>query len=201
MGRFINADVFTSTGQGILGNNMFAYCGNNPVNRDDPSGQLWGVIVIGTLANVVASAVSSWMTGETFTAGDAVGAAIEGFMATSMTVLHIPPIIANPVATFCGGVIGKYIDGDTSKDAFEEIMTDTAKSGLTTAAFWGAGKLVSKYADIYLSGKYVKLNAVDEIVKDLAYKPLHLNESSIKTVISDNIWDSVKSVAVDFIFK
>ena len=37
-GRFINADAFVSTGQGILGNNMFAYCENNPVNRYDPSG-------------------------------------------------------------------------------------------------------------------------------------------------------------------
>ena len=37
-GRFLNADVYTSTGQGILGNNMFAYCGNNPVNRTDPTG-------------------------------------------------------------------------------------------------------------------------------------------------------------------
>lgn len=26
MGRFINADEFTSTGQGLTGNNMFAYC-------------------------------------------------------------------------------------------------------------------------------------------------------------------------------
>ena len=38
IGRFINADVYTSTGQGVLGNNMFAYCGNNPANRADPSG-------------------------------------------------------------------------------------------------------------------------------------------------------------------
>ena len=38
-GRFINADGYTSTGQGILGNNMFAYCGNNPVNYTDPTGQ------------------------------------------------------------------------------------------------------------------------------------------------------------------
>ena len=36
--RFINADAFTSTGQGILGNNMFAYCRNNPVSRIDISG-------------------------------------------------------------------------------------------------------------------------------------------------------------------
>ena len=31
MGRFINADAYTSTGQGILGNNMFAYCENRPI--------------------------------------------------------------------------------------------------------------------------------------------------------------------------
>ena len=41
MGRFINADAFASTGQGLLGNNMFAYCGNNPINYVDPSGQLF----------------------------------------------------------------------------------------------------------------------------------------------------------------
>ena len=39
-GRFINADGYTSTGQGQLGNNMFAYCLNNPVNMEDSSGSL-----------------------------------------------------------------------------------------------------------------------------------------------------------------
>ena len=38
MGRFLNADALVSTGQGILGNNMFAYCGNNPVSRIDSTG-------------------------------------------------------------------------------------------------------------------------------------------------------------------
>ena len=37
--RFINADGLASTGQGILGCNMFAYCGNEPVNGADPSGK------------------------------------------------------------------------------------------------------------------------------------------------------------------
>ena len=39
MGRFINADSYASTGQGLTGSNMFAYCGNNPVNYADPTGE------------------------------------------------------------------------------------------------------------------------------------------------------------------
>ena len=36
--RFLNADGYVSTGQNVLGFNMFAYCGNNPVMRRDVSG-------------------------------------------------------------------------------------------------------------------------------------------------------------------
>ncbi|MBQ3598908.1 MAG: RHS repeat protein [Clostridia bacterium] len=38
VGRFINADAYASTGQGILGNNMFAYCLNNPAMYVDYNG-------------------------------------------------------------------------------------------------------------------------------------------------------------------
>ena len=37
-GRFINADAYVSTGQGILGFNPFAYCRNEPVSREDSLG-------------------------------------------------------------------------------------------------------------------------------------------------------------------
>ena len=40
-GRFLNADALISTGQGVLGYNMYAYCGNSPVNRADSSGECW----------------------------------------------------------------------------------------------------------------------------------------------------------------
>lgn len=38
VGRFLNADGYVSTGQGINGFNMFAYCGNNPILNIDPFG-------------------------------------------------------------------------------------------------------------------------------------------------------------------
>ena len=47
VGRFLNADAYTSTGQGILGNNMFAYCLNNPANYCDSTGtkvDIWPIL-------------------------------------------------------------------------------------------------------------------------------------------------------------
>ena len=35
VGRFINSDSYASTGTGVLGYNMFAYCNNNPSNKVD----------------------------------------------------------------------------------------------------------------------------------------------------------------------
>jgi RHS repeat-associated protein len=41
--RFISADIFVSTGQGFSGNNVYAYCGNQPINRSDSEGTSWQV--------------------------------------------------------------------------------------------------------------------------------------------------------------
>ena len=38
LGRFINADGYLSTGQGLNSYNMFSYCMNNPVMRVDVEG-------------------------------------------------------------------------------------------------------------------------------------------------------------------
>ena len=40
VGRYLSADTLSSTGQGVLGYNMYAYCLNNPTTNYDPSGSL-----------------------------------------------------------------------------------------------------------------------------------------------------------------
>ena len=80
IGRFINADVFTSTGQGFIGCNMFAYCGNNPVSRYDPSGKIF-FTVLGAIVGAVTGFIDAQIMGTDpmtgLTAG-AVSGAISG---------------------------------------------------------------------------------------------------------------------------
>ena len=67
IGRFINADVFASTGQGIIGTNMFAYCGNNPIARADDGGEFWHIIagaVVGAVVSFTTSVVGDVLAGK-----------------------------------------------------------------------------------------------------------------------------------------
>ena len=50
IGRWINADGYISTGQGLLSTNMFAYCENNPVNKFDPTGNFALTATLGGIA-------------------------------------------------------------------------------------------------------------------------------------------------------
>ena len=55
-GRFINADGQITAGSDILGCNLFAYCGNNPINRTDSDGHFWITAIIATAVVAVVAA-------------------------------------------------------------------------------------------------------------------------------------------------
>lgn len=59
VGRFINADMPEYSATGALDDsNLFAYCGNNPTQREDEDGECWN-IVIGALVGATVGAVSA----------------------------------------------------------------------------------------------------------------------------------------------
>ena len=74
-GRFLNADGYVSTGTGMLGYNMFAYCNNNPVMFTDPTGDfIFGAILLAlgcvAVAGLTSCAISYNSPDQTIDASD-----------------------------------------------------------------------------------------------------------------------------------
>mgnify|MGYP001087673655 CR=1 FL=1 len=65
VGRFINADAFTSTDiSSPISTNMFAYCENNPVMRDDHSGEIWTQFAFGIASQYVGDVIGNIIGGK-----------------------------------------------------------------------------------------------------------------------------------------
>ena len=91
--RFISSDGYVQTGQGILDKNMFAYCENNSINRIDPNGQFWGIVVglvlTGVLALTLTGCSSKTSTPEPYkTANDAARAFANSTYSSSRYIRH-----------------------------------------------------------------------------------------------------------------
>ncbi len=120
-GRFINADGYVSTGQGLTGYNMFAYCGNNPVMRADPNGEGW-ILAIALIVVLAVSLTSCSSKSEQETPRDDLSNAPDLDVNT-----------ASPNSYNCyGNGIGKqivtdptgYSRGDSTRTTFEAVKKD-----------------------------------------------------------------------------
>ena len=109
--RFINVDDVDLLGANgdFTSYNLFAYCGNNPVSRQDPNGRFWitaGIMAVGGLIGAAINTVSSIATQQALTGTvnwKSVGiAAASGFVSGA--------IAASPLGltgqVIAGGVIG-----------------------------------------------------------------------------------------------
>lgn len=156
VGRFLNADNQLSTGD-VLGMNMFAYCGNNPVSRVDPTGEAWGhwLLAAGIVAGcAVATVISAGsfafaMTAFGFaTMGVSVGgttgvlamatigsaialgtsATVAAFNSSSADDFADQGSLTTVVATALGGFSGGYAGHTNSKVQTSNISTNTNTS-------------------------------------------------------------------------
>ena len=98
--RFINADSYGSTGQAFLGTNMFAYCGNNPVNHADPEGKLFDWIggAVGAVIGGVTGALTTAATGGSWQ--DVLWAGFKGTLLGGISGLTGAKTVVNVISAF-----------------------------------------------------------------------------------------------------
>ncbi len=136
-GRFINADdkLYSDT----FGNNMYVYCGNNPVNRSDETGQGWWPVASAVVGAVVGAAVTvatnvskgeKWYKGvAAATVGGAVGGLIIGISGNTVAAAKAATVASCLVGSAVESLVNeasKYnktlakINGETVHEASQE---------------------------------------------------------------------------------
>ena len=158
VGRFINADGLVATGQGLLGNNMFAYCNVNPVNYSDHCGfASWGTNTVIIIDGWKRRNKKNSQAMELFWGGDSDAASQglpEGSMAFVENIYVIPTLIPG-VSYIWGKTIvmddEKYCEytfrglaTGVSTIPFDVAVTKGLVYGLESATdycgtFWGYG--------------------------------------------------------------
>ena len=105
IGRFINADGLIATGQGLVGNNMFAYCGNNPTMGYDPTGCWdWGIftdIAVTFVATVTAVGVGKCVGIATYLGTNSLSKAASAAIVAEMVTFGAINNIVNTVYYNC----------------------------------------------------------------------------------------------------
>jgi len=143
--RFMNADTYSTTDPGdAIGCNMFAYCGNNPVMRNDYSGDAWWHWVAATVA-VVGLAVASVVT-----CGGAAAAAMTATALISGTCTTVPA--AATIIT--GAALGAGV-------AYAGSVVSAASSVKSTEEFaeYGKSALISTVAGAVVGAVAGAINA------------------------------------------
>ena len=126
--RFISADNYASTGQGILGHNMFTYCGNDPVNRADTGGYIWHIVAgaaIGAAFGVGTKIITNLISGEKWTTGlltAGLAGAVSGGLAASGVGLA-GQIVGNAVISMANNAVDQVLS-DTSSFDWGAMMLD-----------------------------------------------------------------------------
>ena len=206
VGRFISSDVLLSTGQGVLGHNAYAYCGNNPIVREDTQGNLWGLIAaaVGAVTGAVVGAVTGAVTGaitalasgsdfgETVVAGIASGAAA-GAITGAVVGLASDVVSVGIAATIVigggvlSGVASELVGAKISKR--HSTVADFVISGL----IGGVGSLIGYGA----GGGHEGLVAVKEGVKELVGS---FKKTVFKKVARNFFNDKLEEIAMGSVF-
>ena len=142
MGRFLSADSIEYLDpETINGLNLYAYCGNNPVMRIDPTGSKWWYWLIGGLVIIATAALTVVTAGGFAAAGTAVLSVFTSTMApTALSAVFAGAFVGSVVLGSAGIVIGGLSDGNgwSWESASRGFLWGTL-TGVIVGAAWGGG--------------------------------------------------------------
>ena len=149
--RFINADSYASTDTGFIGNNMFAYCNNNPITGYDPTGEiLWEAAIICAAIGGISGALSALVTGGDATdivLGAVFGLA-SGFVIGGTGGAIIGRVVGAGISAIGAGLDAAYNGASlTSTVACAGISFVTAFGAASLSALCGNDLLASSMVD------------------------------------------------------
>ena len=189
IGRFINADAFVSTGQGLLGNNMFAYCNNNPSSCLDPYGSR-PVSVLERFGDIPIPTPTS--TENKPRNNDAAVSAFYGVSSSD----DIPPI-PDGAMLFVENIISVNVGPLASIVRGKTIVMDRDK--YCEYFFWGVGAGISGVSGALLDKSYTK-GYVYGLTNVTDYCGLFLGTSSnLVTSVQGGAWAPSNGVYAEII--
>ena len=195
-GRFINADAIIGQTGELLGHNIFAYCKNNPVNMEDPSGfkANWGRIFKGGFSITLGIAcVVGVVVSAPATLPALVGAAVVGAYALNTGVQGLQDVGAGALGANnykTMNYLGEGVAFAIRSAHRGVIQLKRGKySAYAQALDTEIGMTVCNVSDMVLSGKSV-LSKVTKLKKAKDFVSAGGDIASIKMGISDMSGDS-----------
>ncbi len=176
IGRFVSADSILGSGEDPQSHNRYAYVGDNPLSRTDPTGKFWN-IVIGAIAGAVigyvgcgiatggwtsgdcaiaagVGALSGAIAGATFGIGLAAGGAVASGLGLSGAAAGLTSaVVAGAISGAAAGAASYFLEGGAATATGREFDWSAEAFGKsvligagTGAAFGAAGYVAGRFA-------------------------------------------------------
>ena len=189
--RFISpdtADVLTATPMALTDKNLFAYCDNNPVMREDKDGKFWvqlGATLVGGLISAGMELGSQLLCGKKLNEVNWSSVFIEGVSGAATGLLMSVGIPASAVTAGRAAInaatsVAHSID---EGDRLSQTIIEATTSATITMVTGNAKTLGNRLTQ----GNHTQLGKIGNLVRSVTYEPRHAKPDYMRATIRNRV--------------